>query len=328
MVNNNSYACPVCRAPLEGSGTILSCGSCRKEYPIDGGIPLLFYQPEGTGSGTGVTTKVKSFYEETPFPDYDGFETLADLVQRAQRSVFARLLNEQLPFNVHILEAGCGTGQLSNYLGSAQRFVTGTDMSLNSLRLAQAFKDKHDLNRVRFCQMNLFHPVFPEESFFAVISNGVLHHTADPYRGFRTLARLVQRGGYIIIGLYNTYGRLTTDIRRVLFRMSNGLRFLDPHLRRKDIGGTKKNAWFQDQYMNPHESKHTFDEALMWFHETGFEFMNSIPAMKPGVPFSEREQLFTSHDPGTHLERLGAQLSMIPSGSREGGFFIMIGRRI
>ena len=48
-------------------------------------------------------------------------------------------MNEQIPFNVNVLEVGCGTGQLTNYLGLASRNVFGTDMCLNSLKLAEVF---------------------------------------------------------------------------------------------------------------------------------------------------------------------------------------------
>jgi SAM-dependent methyltransferase len=135
-----------------------------------------------------------------------------------------------------VLEAGCGTGQLSNFLGiRAERTVYGTDICLNSLKLGQAFKEKNHLDNVTFLQMNLFKPVFKPETFDIIVSNGVLHHTGDPFLGFQTLSRLVKKGGYIVIGLYNKYGRLTTDFRRFIFKIfPNRFQFLDPRL--KDSG--------------------------------------------------------------------------------------------
>lgn len=34
--------------------------------------------------------------------------------------------------------------------------------------------------------------------------------------GFDTLGRVLRPGGFIVIGLYNTYGRLLLDLRRLL----------------------------------------------------------------------------------------------------------------
>ncbi len=66
---------------------------------------------------------------------------------------------------------------------------------------------------------------------------------------------LVKPGGHIIIGLYNTYGRLLTDSRRQLFRLTNGrAKWIDPLLRRGGMSAEKRRAWFADQFRYPHES--------------------------------------------------------------------------
>ncbi len=96
------------------------------------------------------------------------------------------MLDESIPYNSTVLEVGCGTGQLTNFLGISCRRVIGTDMCLNSLRLAEDFRREHGLDRVRFVQMNLFKPCFKPEQFDVVLCNGVLHHTADPCGGFQS----------------------------------------------------------------------------------------------------------------------------------------------
>ena len=60
---------------------------------------------------------VKSFYEENPFPNYDDIDSEWSLREKAEQGVFARLLDDQLPANAKVIEIGCGTGQLSNFLG-------------------------------------------------------------------------------------------------------------------------------------------------------------------------------------------------------------------
>lgn len=152
------------------------------------------------------------------------------------------------PVNIRVLEVGCGTGRLSNFLGVAHRIVFGVDMCLNSLKLGQEFRKRNSLERVGFYQMNLFRPIFREESFPFVICSGVFHHTSAPFAGFQSISRLVKKGGYILIGLYNRYGRITTDIRRTIFRIfGDHFKFLDPCLRDKNTGELKKLTWFMDQ---------------------------------------------------------------------------------
>jgi len=322
------FICPDCRGDLKISTDGIRCLKCHNRYGAEDGIPLLFSPKEKVHSREDITNRIRSFYEETPFPNYEELETTGDLIQKAQRGIFARLLNEQMPFNVRALEIGCGTGQLSNFLGVAHRSVFGTDICLNSLRLGQSFKEKNRLARVGFYQMNLFKPIFKEESFPFVVCNGVLHHTADPLLGFQIISKLVKKGGYILIGLYNRYGRIVTDIRRTIFKASNNrFKFLDPRLRGKDIGDLKKSTWFMDQYKNPHESKHVIREVLGWFDKNGFDFVNSIPKIKASESFSENERLFKDNPRGNWLDHLLVQSRLLFSGSKEGGFFLMIGRK-
>lgn len=329
MIDNfDIFVCPACKGNFEIVGDEIKCKQCHNLYQVEDDIPLLFWPNEWNSSRKDVTNVVKSFYEETPFPNYEDLESVGDLIQKAQKGIFARLLNEQTPFNVRVLEVGCGTGQLSNFLSTSQRFVFGTDICLNSLKLGQEFKIRNSLERVGFYQMNLFRPIFREESFSLVICNGVLHHTSDPFAGFQSISRLVKKGGYILVGLYNRYGRIATDIRRVIFKiLHDRFKFLDPRLKDKDIGDLKKLTWFMDQYKNPHESKHTIGEVLTWFEQTGFDFVNSIPKSKAFETFSEKERLFKQNSRGNWLDHFIVQTCLSFTGGREGGFFVMIGRR-
>jgi SAM-dependent methyltransferase len=270
---------------------------------------------------------VKQFYEETPFPNYEDVDTARALLEKARAGVFARLLNDHIPYDARVVEIGCGTGQLTNFLSIAHRSVLGIDVCLNSLRLGRRFADENGLERATFAQMNLFRPALEDEFFDVVISNGVLHHTADCRMAFKRIGRLVRPGGHLVVGLYNTYSRSLHYARRSLYRWTGITgRTLDPHF--KDTGSEgRKKAWFQDQYCHPHETSHTMDEVLDWMRADGFEFVNSIPKVAPGLTVSERENLFEPQEPGTAFSRVASQVASLANGFREGGFFIMIGRK-
>jgi carbamoyltransferase len=318
--------CPACGGAMRLDGDRATCTGCGAVRAKEEGIWRLF-QPSEPFDGD-ITQIVKGFYEEHPFPNYDENESLGSLTEKARRGIYARLLGEQLPFNARIIEVGCGTGQLSNYLGIGCRTVVGADLCGNSLKLAEGFRSRHGLNRVRFVQMNLFRPAFAPESFDVVLCNGVLLTTTDPQGGFESIARLVKPGGHIVIGLYNTYGRLAVDSRRVFFRLTGGrMKWVDPHLRGGHMSPEKIDAWFHDQYLHPHETKQTMGEVLGWFAKSGFEFVSSVPNTNPWVPFTQREELFTPTSSGSSLDRAIVQTKMIVTGNREGGFFIMIGKR-
>ena len=289
---------------------------------------MLFWPNDWEEGTTDVTNEVKAFYEDTPFPSYDDFDNMDSLRRKAREGVFARMLDEQVPPGARILECGCGTGQLSNFLSGSNRQVFGTDICVNSLRMGKAFADSQSADGVSFVQQNLFRPVFKPESFHLVISNGVLHHTSDPKQAFQSIARLVAPGGFILIGLYHQYGRLACDARRIFYRLT-GEKFkeMDREVARGDASEARREAWFNDQYRHPHESKHTISETLQWFEEDGFSFVSSLPSPRLFTSVGSDFELFAPKDPGGRLERFFSERLQVFSGGRDNGFFIMIGRK-
>ena len=322
--------CPMDQRPLrwlENESVLTSADSTRR-YPVVDGIPCLFAPNEWPEGKSDVTDMVKAFYEETPFPNYDDHDNRESFAVKARRGVFARLLDQQLPRPALVLEAGCGTGQLSNFLGmSWARKVIGGDACLNSLRLAKSFRDRCSITNAHFVQMNLFRPPFPDDTFDLVISNGVLHHTSDPKGGFQAIARKLKPGGHVIIGLYNWLGRLPTLWRRALIE-TFGERWsaLDPRLRGSKLNTGRWAAWFMDQYQHPHESRHSMAEVEHWFDGSGIELLLAIPPAG-GENFSENTQLFQPRPPCGRLDYFVTELAMLLSGGRDGGLYMMIGRK-
>ena len=200
----HAFACPESGSPLRLEGNdYISAEGIR--YPVHGGVVRAFVED---GDPAGVTHKVRDFYEATPFPNYNDFDTYERFHVAARNGVFARLLGEQIPTGAYVLEVGCGTGQLANYLaGAAVARVFAADMSLASLELGAAFARRNDIPGVQFAHMNLnlLRPCFLPGSMDIVICNGVLHHTADPRRGLQKLAGLARPGGHLVIGLYNKW---------------------------------------------------------------------------------------------------------------------------
>ncbi len=322
-------ASPCCGDALERNGERWSCGACGHAFPMVDDVPQLYWPHNRAGEAGDVTEQIKAFYEQTPFPNYDDHDSVRSLIDKSRRGVYARLLEESIPYNSDVLEVGCGTGQLANFLGISHRRVIGADLCLNSLALGEAFRKQHDLSRVRFLQMNLFRPPFAGEQFDVVICSGVLHHTSDPRGGFEALVPLLKPGGHLVIGLYHRYGRLLTDLRRQLFRTTGGrARWLDPVLRQSRLSREKRRAWFEDQYRNPHESKHTAPEVLRWFEDSDIQLVRGIPALRPDDNGLGGSSLFEPLPRGTALEnRIAEWTQTVAASQKEGGLFILIGRK-
>jgi SAM-dependent methyltransferase len=271
------------------------------------------------------TEAVRRFYERAPFPGYPPRDSLHALRTRAERSLFARLLDRAIPGDARIVEIGCGTGQMSLYLARADRLVIGADLTRASLALGRAAARRFGLERVLFVETDLRCAGLAPAAFDVVFCSGVVHHTPDPRASFARLATLARPGGTIVLGVYNTFARVPSRLRRVVGRMS-GFRFVpfDPVLRERDAEPARKAAWLRDQYQHPEEHRHTLAEVQRWFAENGVEFVRSYPSAVLG---DEPENLFAPADDNWGFEGWLAQLGWMRTLGREGGLFFTIGRR-
>ena len=305
----------------------VSEGDPHVAFPIEEGIVRAFV-PHEPAAGE-VTEVIKAFYEKNPFPDYEGTDDVGSLIEKSVARGFPEMLNRSIRPNATVIEVGCGTGQLGNFLSIANRTVLSTDLCVNSLRLAARFRDANGLGNVTFAQMNLFRLPLQPERFDVVICTGVLHHTADPRGGFTGLVPFLKPGGHVLVGLYNRYGRLKTRLRRTLTRVfGERMASRDPYLRTYRVTADKRRAWFMDQYRNPHESLHTLDEVLGWFDQAGICFVRALPSTVLGsrVSLDYRGSLFDAEPRGSHPDRLFSQLQQMLEDT-EGGLFVVIGRK-
>jgi ubiquinone/menaquinone biosynthesis C-methylase UbiE len=274
-----------------------------------------------------LLTNVQSdFYNEVMFPNYDNIDNFSSLLYKSQKSIFAKKLDQEIPFGSRVLEAGCGTGQLSISLSRFNRQITGIDLSKNSLIEAKKFIDLNGITSVDLIRMNIFKMFFYDEYFDVVISNGVLHHTHNPRLAFSKLCNVLKNHGLIVIGLYHSYGRIIHNIRQFFIKIfgKNLIKIIDRRLT-ENISEKKKYAWLLDQYYNPSETKHNFFQVLDWFKENKIEYISSIP-----FDFDANTKIFEKKNISNKLSYFIKEFSMIFDSRQiyEGGFFVMIGRKV
>jgi SAM-dependent methyltransferase len=312
------------------------CASCGHELPIIG-PGLLEHLPDtepaqpqhdGARGLDLIARRVRAFYEQNPFPNYDGYESVGDLLSRASRSVYAAALDHQIPVGARVLEVGCGTGQLGAFLSIGGRAVVGVDMTRASLQLAGEFKVRHGLHNCNFIHADLFDLPLQSASFDLVIAKGVLMATRDARAAFQAVCRLLRPGGYVIVGLYNRFARIPTSLRKIYFRLTKAdpakVDYVMRHMAQSD---QKLRAWYLDQYAHPHETRHTVDQVLDWFAAEGIELASAVPPIRLGQPFDPTQPLFGHARRGSHFEHWLVQMSWLFTISREGALFDLIGRK-
>ncbi len=127
--------CPRCAATLDRH---LACEPCGLRPAREQGLVDFL----GSGREPVPAPHVNSFYEARPFPGYADGDDATTLLDRCRASPFAAALDQSIPPQATVLDAGCGTGQISNFLALAgrRRTLVGADACRASLRLAEGFR--------------------------------------------------------------------------------------------------------------------------------------------------------------------------------------------
>ena len=274
------------------------------------------------------TKKVTNFYSEQPFPNYKTNDDRQTILEKGNKNFLAHQFKKFIGYKKNVLEVGCGTGQLSNYFAiGTNNNIIGLDPTTASLNLAKEFAEKNDIQNIKFVNADIFDDVLKENFFDFIWTNGVLHHTKDPYSAFKILIKSLKNEGYVLVGLYNKFGRLRTIFRRYIYKIFGRsiIEKIDPTLRNLKFDENEKMAWIKDQYTHPIESLHTIDEVLDWFNNNDIEFISSIPSSDFDYDY---QNIFEKKNPGTFFSRILNQLLMIfNSFGSDGGLFVLIGKK-
>ena len=259
-----------------------------------------------------VAKKVSDFYSNNPFPNYKNDDDKISILEKGNKNLLAYQFKKFVGHNKKIIEIGSGTGQLSTYFSIGNNnLIVAMDATKESLKVAKNFARKNDIQNVLYLNVDIFDDVLTDEYFDFIWCNGVLHHTKNPSAAFNVIIKSLKKNGYILVGLYNKFGRIRTLVRKIFYK-TFGIKFLkifDPTLKKLKISEEEKLAWIKDQYDHPQESLHTLDEVLIWFKKNDIDFISSIPTCD--FLDSKYEDIFKKKSRGNYFYRLLSQILIV-----------------
>ena len=306
---------------IEENGALISVTTGEKFNQINGVLSLLRIDQV---EEEPITKAIKRFYEKHPLPSYEGLKEFGELVNKGNNNSFSRHLLNAIGYNKTVLECGCGTGQLAQYLQLNNNHVLGIDLSLPSLSLAMGHKRYNGLTRTGFAQMNIFDLAIKDESFDVVIAHGVLSHTFNPIEALSKVVSKVKPGGIIMVGLYNDYARFPVWLySKVINFVANRTNFW---IKSNKFDYYTAGNWFKYQDQNPHTTWHSINDALDWFVKNDVEYRNCIPEILSSSKVSV-VSLFEGTDPPSFYQRVLTQLAWLGNIRHKGVIFNIVGRK-
>jgi SAM-dependent methyltransferase len=272
----------------------LACTNCDRRYPVVKGV-IRFVDAQVYAGSFGFqwltfkTTQLdneQSRVSEADFRRRTGFKP-EDLAGKL------------------VLDVGCGMGRFAEVATRWGAHVVGIDLSLAPEAAVENLADRD----ATFLQADVFCLPFALDSFDVIYSIGVLHHTPNCERAFKSLPRLLKPGGRIAIWLYSKYHNWykMSDVYRkvtrrmpprVLHKLCYGvipLYGVHQVLRKIPLLGRSASGLLAyaipfafhedpkwrvldtfDWYSPWYQSKHTYEEVFRWFEDCGLEDLRVI----------------------------------------------------
>ena len=145
-----------------------------------------------------MSVERETFYDQHPFDwvSPDAPEEIRSVVSGGLAEMIEKLDPASL-----VLDIGCGPGRVLGFLSSRSRRCIGLDRSQISLDLAI-----HRYHVPGVVADNLRLP-FGDGTADIIISDGVIHHTADPRLAFAENCRVLKAGGQMYLAVYKPFGR-------------------------------------------------------------------------------------------------------------------------
>ena len=155
-----------------------------------------------------VSLAVQEQYETNPYPRWINTrlvgtpKTTNELTKELKLDLMDEDSFSEQP---DILIAGCGTGQHALFTASLFKNsrVLAIDLSLSSISYAKRKTKELGITNIEYLQADILDLRMLDRHFDIIESSGVLHHMADPYKGWETLVDCLKPNGLMAIGLYS-----------------------------------------------------------------------------------------------------------------------------
>ena len=162
-------------------------------------------------------TRTQEFWDQNPCGSADTWERARDVRFAVTDTYLEGFLSGPTLRGKDVLEIGCGQGLDASRIVEQCNSYVGIDLSDESVQIArhEVGRRKPESVNAEFLQGDAENLPFPDKSFEAVYSIGVLHHTENFDQAMNEINRLLKRDGTLVLMLYRSYTPLWVVLRVV-----------------------------------------------------------------------------------------------------------------
>jgi ubiquinone/menaquinone biosynthesis C-methylase UbiE len=214
-----------------------------------------------------------SYPESHPYPDWDG-----EIYQKGnspQEHIAIMLLKEIALYEKHILDVGCGSGNITSYMAETASFVRGIDKSESMINRALQTYDMPD--KLKFEVLSAEDMVF-SESFDLITFFFCVNWFKDKPKAFKNFFCALKSNGIIFGTIRIQESIVPNQILEALARILPELEMQFPQVQHLDIASL---TW----YAIPSK-----DDIISMLEKIGFEDISIEPKLWNEI-FKTREDL-------------------------------------
>ena len=164
-----------------------------------------------------AASQIQTFYSKIKFPGLYDLDDLNFYQERIDNK-FLSVYNTGIHDSERILDIGCGTGFITNFLAikNPNIRIDAIDFS-DGIEFAQEFTAENNIKNVTYYKEDFF-KFIPTHQYDCIICNGVLHHMPKYKDAIDKIKTMITPSGRLILGVYNYYGKSIKKIFPVTYR--------------------------------------------------------------------------------------------------------------
>ena len=237
-----------------------------------------------------VTQKVNKIYsKDNPSLYLKNLSQIDKFIKNRINLLMALKLPKRIFNNSSLIDYGSGTGLNSLVYSFLGANCTLVEYDKKSYQFSKDVFKKFSKNKYQIYNKDIF-SFKTDKKYDFVISNGVAHHTKNPFLNLKICLKSLKKNGFFILGIGETNGFFQRNLQRhILYLLSNNQEeiieyakiLFKEHLNKsKKFSGRTINEIIADTYLNPKINTLNIKQIIEFFKKNNLDLYSFYGTIK------------------------------------------------